>query len=339
MSEVCRILFLFFIFLINEVGYFIIDLLILFKSYWTTKALKVLFYIYASFAIIRFIQLMVFFTLSIINRCKKMVDCLLIVFGVLYFFFILVFWLLGLIVININLKKFKNNFWKNCPFVIDEAYYSENIRRRCDLYNRNFNSRYSYQYICSYDPSDDFKYSLSEEIEPDQIICINYNNPIEDNSVIQSFINVYNEEKKFYCGRTNKPTGYSKVKPKDCKDSKKRIMVLFVPLYWVRILFILWPLYSACLLTENAMPNINPFFPNFGDISRKSTFESDTEKENENENFEEGKTVNIIIEQKNEFIVDTNIQDLEPKNNNILKNDIDVHQKDIGSYKNLDITL
>ena len=84
---------------------------------------------------------------------------------------------------------------------------------------------------------------------------------------------------------------------------------------------------------------INPFFPNFGDISRKSTFESDTEKENENENFEEGKTVNIIIEQKNEFIVDTNIQDLEPKNNNILKNDIDVHQKDIGSYKNLDITL
>ena len=237
-----------------------------------------------------------------------------------------------MIVLSINFKIFRKNFWINCPFVIDDVNYKDHIRRRCDLYDRNFNSRYSYQYICSYDPSNDFKYLLSHEIKPDNIVCLKYNNSIKNNNITKSFINVYKKEKIFYCGRTNKPKKYSNVKPKNCSDSKYRQMLAFIILAYLRILFVGWLYCMVYLYPLEENPNMIPDMVN---ISRKSTIESEISKENEN--FEAKKTVNIIIEQKKAFIVDVNIQDLEPKDNNINNNDL--HLKEKNSNINSDRIL
>ena len=55
----------------------------------------------------------------------------------------------------VNLKKF-SIYWINCHFTINEPYINLHHKRICDLYNINNNSRYKYQYICSYNSFEDF---------------------------------------------------------------------------------------------------------------------------------------------------------------------------------------
>ena len=58
--------------------------------------------------------------------------------------------------------KYYFEYWKNCPFTITDDY-NLHYQRRCELYNINENSRYLYQYICSYDPSGDFQYKYKRQ--------------------------------------------------------------------------------------------------------------------------------------------------------------------------------
>ena len=53
--------------------------------------------------------------------------------------------------------EYNRTFWINCLFTITGDYNLHN-KRRCELYNINYNSRYLNQYICSYDPYEDFEY-------------------------------------------------------------------------------------------------------------------------------------------------------------------------------------
>ena len=120
---------------------------------------------------------------------------------------------------------------KNCPFTLTDEL-SEHYNKRCELYNINKNSRYSNQYICSYDPTNDFKYkaiknngqnvkNIEQKIEDDYLVCVAFNKEIEDNTIVTSFCNEYSNSKKYYCSRTNKPKKYSNVKDKNCKNKSK----------------------------------------------------------------------------------------------------------------------
>ena len=329
MNYYIRILLLLILFIINEIAFFIIDLLTLVKSIWTTKAIKILFCIYISFICFRFIQTISLVILAIMNKCQRIVEKMILAFTILYFIFI-IFWILDLIIITINFTKFKK-YWKNCPFVISDLDYSLHIRRRCDLYSVNNNSRYSYQYICSYNPSKDFKNNLSKKVEPDNIICIKSYKIIEDNTLIDSFINEYKKDGIYYCARTNMPKDYSFAKHKDCNDSKYRYMLAFIILTYLRILFIFWPIISALLLPEDNLAN-GPFIGNFLNVSRKSTIETEAPKEVVN--FERDKTINIFIEQNNEYILNTNIKNLYHQNNNINIDDTNIDENKISFDKN-----
>ena len=72
--------------------------------------------------------------------------------------FILVY-LAEFIILSINISKFKE-YRKECPFNIK---FNTVYEKKCELFNINTNSRYKYQYICSYDASNDF--SLSKKIK------------------------------------------------------------------------------------------------------------------------------------------------------------------------------
>ena len=54
-----------------------------------------------------------------------------------------------------------SNYLQECPFLFKSELIPHKIldyeKRRCELYNIYNNSRYKYQYICSYDVAKDFE--------------------------------------------------------------------------------------------------------------------------------------------------------------------------------------
>ena len=344
MNKTLIIILLFILCFINEIVFFIIDSLILAKSIWTTKALKVLFCIFYSFACFRLINMLALIIMDKFQKCQKIVDVMIVILVVFFFIFVL-FWILELIIVSINFKKFKE-YWKNCPFVITDLEYKIHIGRRCELYDINNNSRYSYQYICSYDASKDFeKFFLERFYQDNKIICIPFKEKINNNIVVNEFAKEYKSDKKYYCSRTNKPKDNSYIKHKDCNETKKIYMLIFAILPFLRILFLFWPYLTVLLINDDRlMRNRNLYFNNLN-ISRKSTNISEISREIVN--FEKENTKNIIIINKEEFIINKNIKNLEEKdknnqnydkqNNNLFENkeiSIDENEFSIHIYNN-----
>ena len=186
MNECGGIIIVLILFLLNEIVFFIIDILILAKSIWTTKAIFVLFCLYFTFSCVRFIHTFSLFIIACFDKCKKLFDKMITIFG-LFFCLFIIFWIFELIILTINYTKFKS-FWKDCPYLLSNFEYNIHFERRCELYNINHNSRYSYQYICSYDSSKDFKkYNIKKEIQNENIICIPVKGIKETNVIIYLF--------------------------------------------------------------------------------------------------------------------------------------------------------
>ena len=74
-------------------------------------------------------------------------------------------------------------------------------KRRCELYNINLNSRYKYQYICSYNASEDFQGDKKKD-GFDKIECVLKINNIEGNDIINKFYKVFgshdNDEEDYF---------------------------------------------------------------------------------------------------------------------------------------------
>jgi hypothetical protein len=247
-----------------------------------------------------------------------------------------------IIIFTINLYRFEN-FIKNCPFYLYKLDYDLNFDRRCELYNINYNSRYSYQYICSYYPSLEFDEinikKHKQEIKPNKVICIIINELI-DNDVINNFKDVYNKEVNFYCSRTNMPqeNDYSFAKAKDCKKEKYDLMFLLYLLYLLYLFLLSLCLFFLCLMRKKlrnandqtpvinnilvrAFNRIHNDLSNLGRylnlrrerVNSNNTSKNSTERgENPGEHidFRPEKTINIIIENKKQFIIDQNIKNI-----------------------------
>ena len=65
------------------------------------------------------------------------------------------FGIFDFLVFTINIANY-SKYWRNCPFTLSSLDIKDHYSRRCELYNTNNNSRYMYQYICSYDPTLEF---------------------------------------------------------------------------------------------------------------------------------------------------------------------------------------
>ena len=138
--------------------------------------------------------------------------------------------IIGFILLAVNSTK-SNDFWINCPYLISDLDYSKQYKRRCELYNINNNSRYSYQYICSYDSSKEFKRkALIQEVKINSVICVEVNNLISNanNNIIQLFSNEYKNNKNYFCSRTNIPLDFSYASHKDCNNTKYSLMAVFL---------------------------------------------------------------------------------------------------------------
>ena len=238
----------------------------------------------------------------------------------------------------INDKNYSNfiRFWLNCPFIITDDKY--NYERRCELINIDSYSIYSYQYICSYDASKEFKnkkkYILDEEKYKnslykniiDFIKCDEELQLIVDNKIL-SFSQKYKDKKIFYCMRINRPEEFSFAKDKDCKN----ITYISMKLFFFFIIFqsITCSLFLVCyirikcstkkrqdlrniIINNDGNNNINNNNNNnTNNIANCSTRISDNKSINENNDIDNSK--NIIIENKIEYIIFANINDISNK--------------------------
>ena len=116
----------------------------------------------------------------------------------------------------------------NCPFTFNTniTTFNQSIygNRICELYNINNNSRYKYQYICSYNASDDFKSDKTKD-GFDKIVCLSKIHNIDGNDIINAFNSVYdikdkNESNLFYCSRIDEPKKNEYIKDEYCNKEK-----------------------------------------------------------------------------------------------------------------------
>ena len=206
----------------------IIKNLTLIFSLWTNKSIKICFYFYfVGLNISVLILTLPFFFYKFTGKKLRNMNCI----QILICFIFGNFSIIGFITLSVNISNYRKYF-KQCPFTLNKLNYNIRLQKRCELYNINNYSRYTYQYICSYDASKDFKYNLKKERKNDVIICIPFKTLIDNNDIVSNFYNEYKYSEKYYCSRTKRtPDDYYKfINPKNCNDKSNyiRTVIFFV---------------------------------------------------------------------------------------------------------------
>ena len=212
--------------LISGAFLFFISLMMWFKFIWAKKELEILMIICCSY--LAFYLLFLFLFLLLLPASKKCIELtnklnkkfLIIVLLTTAIF------LMKVLITQINYNKIEY-FYKNCPFFLN-APIEFLYEKRCIFYNTNENSRFSYQYICSYDASKDFTNekcggNICSEIKKENVVCTNAINPIEKNDIARNFFLTYNEYEKFYCSRTDIPEDPKYIKQEECNNVKNKL--------------------------------------------------------------------------------------------------------------------
>ena len=350
------------IILIFGIFFFLVNIFTLIFTIWTTKALAILFYICIFFILIFYIYFLLIETnlnIKCLTKLREQPVELFIIFDLIFVFFCI----FEFVVMCVNISKYAN-YWRNCPFIISDLDLSLHYKRRCELYNINNNSRYAYQYICSYDSSKEFENKeLKAENKPEKVICNEVKTLIPNNNVITLFNNEYSKTKQYYCNRSDKPQDYTFASHKDCTQVKYGFLVFFYILSLIQIYFAY--IYYRYLRRKNNI-NIQVLerriilnrirrrhserdlelevrnILNFGRLmnlirdlmninmnlaspSNCSTEVSEHPYPNDNDNIE-GNTKNIIIENNKEITIETDINNYYSDNKEDLTSNINLEQ-------------
>ena len=138
------------------------------------------------------------------------------------------------------------NYKKFCPFSFSGLDYKLHLKRRCELFNINKESKYPFQYICSYNEEkiDIFSKKLSETFEIGNYSehnCSKVKNLIKNNKVINEFVNEYYKEDLYYCDLKIKIEKFKTPKnPKRCEEITIHSNIFSLFYIWLLFLFIYW---------------------------------------------------------------------------------------------------
>ena len=323
--------------------FIIIDIFGFINSIWTVIPIKIIFYIHFCFMCIIYILPLILCLLEKIGCSIDSIDYL-IQINLFLFIFFYIFNIIKFISLSVNFVNY-SKYLKNCPFTINDLDVNLHIEKRCDLYNINKNSRYSYQYICSYNPSKDLDFKLKKEIKNDNIICKNAKS-IMNKEIIKLFFIEY--KNIYYCSRTNIPKDYTYIKHKDCNNNNKYKWMIIIYTFSIfqiiyfpscTLIIILMELPRASRLHRNNEIRRISFdsIMNFNNINNFiiNELNNDSTRGNENINIEDNffkqKTRNIIIENKKEFDIETNIKNFSLDKNNKKQNKINLDVLNINN--------
>ena len=221
---------------ILRIIFFLTNFFIIYLYPWINIFFRLIIYLCNLFIIAYYTNIIIIelnINVKLINNFRNKIIKIFAKFSLIYIFI----YILEIFTISINLAKYETDFLKNCPYILNDLNYKLHLRRRCELYNINKNSRYSYKYICSYDSSQEFKYKdldknrkkiINKEIEPDYVICVQAKKLLTENMVIDLFNKEYKNTQKYFCSRTNKPKAFIYAKSEDCNNLIKYIFNIFL---------------------------------------------------------------------------------------------------------------
>ena len=264
------------------------------------------------------------------------------------------------IVFLLNLSSY-DKYKKICAFTLGNMDIKLHLKKRCDFYNTNTNSRYSYQYICSYNPTDELKnFKLSEKEfdtsnKLDIIRCLPVKNLFNNSIIISEFDQEYKDIDKYYCNIVYKPETNKFIDNAECNKNRYTLYKLCLSFLFFQLFFI--TISITCLKNrENnnnnnlqremddsdlfrigamlRLFNLNRMLMLLRELlnnNNQNTSDSNistqkSEKENDNDNnYIEEKNKNIIIDNNIGLEVDVNIKNLY-KENKDEKNSIQLGQ-------------
>ena len=114
---------------------------------------------------------------------------------------------------------------QTCPYSLNKMDYKLHFKRRCELYNIDKENIYPFQYICS---SNEEKYKFIEEKVINIVFTSNYSDVkcskveklIDNNKVIDEFVNEYYKEDLYYCSLKKQIKNFPKIKlSRKCDDN------------------------------------------------------------------------------------------------------------------------
>ena len=288
--------------------YLLLDILTLIFCKWPTLLVETIFYIFFISTHISSIYLNIYIyikydiKMQCINNNKY--------YKFFYYLFTILIGFSLFIKPFIILENIDANYLKECPFTFGKELTHHKIlnyeKRRCELYNVYNNSRYKYQYICSYDATEDFKVNKTLD-GLDKVICTKKVNNIKDNNnIINKFIEIYENNKInkfFYCSITEKPVRNNRNREEYC-NANTNILILFVILQFFTFIIVLT---SQISLLEDIEHNNRLI-----EEQRHTNYiESSTQCDEENNNnisFKKEKDRNIIIENNQEYSIEVDIK-------------------------------
>ena len=301
--------------------FFLNNILTLIYNIWTTKTIKLLYNICFCFLFLCYIYILLseiilnYFCFRKIRRIMfKKTN--IIIFLLIYFVLIVC----ENFVLDINDEKYRK-YLKICPYTISDLDLNLHLGRRCDLYNINENSRYSYQYICSYNSGKEFKYKenqidykkeikkLEKEINSDYVICLKVETLIKNNSIVDLFSKEYANSDKYYCSRTNKPNDFTYAEHKDCNNKIKKTFIFIFNLFcFLQIFYFQIYMKYISVRAGNLYYLENRNIPHFHQFNNPNDETKDSENSIEINSYRKEKTINIIIENKEIFPIKSDIK-------------------------------
>ena len=327
----------------SYIAFLIMSLLILIFSLKISKGIAIAIYI--SFIICMLIYICLIISIIIYKIRPELKSCFLRknLFVLLSIQFVLLF---EPLIYTINISYYEK-YKKICPFTLGIIDLSLHSKRRCLLYNINKNSRYSFQYICSYNPTDELKklkltkneFETSNKLEI--IRCLPVKNLLNEN-ILSDFLEEYNNTDKYYCSLVYQPKHNTFIDNIECDKNRSKINYIFLSLLYFQIIFILikniiFKTHNNSFNDERIRERNAPRIPNrfnrieeiinlnrmlnllrellnmnlVENISESQMSTEKSQKQNENEdNWEAEKTKNIIIDNHQDYEIDININNI-----------------------------
>ena len=209
-----------------------------------------------------------------------------------------------------------DTYVQNCPFTLtsdlNNSLYFET--KRCELYNIYNNSRYKYQYICSYNPSGAWTNEKSKNGLP-KIQCVSKVNDLTNFEVINEFTKIYqsmNISELYYCNLVEIPIKNEFVPERYC-NTKVPLHYKFNLLFHISYLIVLFFRDLYKYLEEHMLISIERELRNLiRDLINKEDDKCSTDNDeanSNNESFIEEDEINLIVENNNVQKLDMSITD------------------------------
>ena len=219
----------------NYIFHLLLDIIIIIFNFFLVNKIiwinTIFYYLYlytTFFEIIYFIVPIVSLIILILKILTKKRIKYLKITNIVFCIIIIIVGLFLLLILMMNLLE-STEFYKECPFNLPTNNIIQNQceNKRCILNYKNSNNEFSYEYLCNYNPTKDFKEEGNNHNTSNyKIICEKFaynsnNNIFFENEIIYQFIDVCNSLSEYYiCQRLSEPKFYKIEEDFVCPNDK-----------------------------------------------------------------------------------------------------------------------